>query len=291
MIVAKFSKQTDDQVTLLRQYPRNGKTSALNMATKRAKGEIIVFSDANSIYAKDALFRLMRNFADPEVGYATGKMVYTNPDGTSIGDGSSVYMKYENFVRSCENRLGSIVGVDGGIDAIRKELYMKMRPDQLPDLILPLSVVERGYRVVYEAEALLQEPALARLQDEYAMRVRLALRAFWALLDMRKLFNPFRYGMYSWQLLSHKAIRYLAFFPVAIVLLLNILLWSAGLVYQILLILQLAFYLLAFLGPRLRRRAWLSLPRYFVLLNAACAHAFWKFLKGEKMAVWSPRTG
>jgi len=291
MIVERFSEQTDGQVTLLRQHPRNGKTSALNMAAPRAAGEIVVFSDANSIYAKDVLLKLMRNFADPEVGYVTGKMLYGNPDGTSIGEGSSSYMKYENFIRSCENQLGSIVGVDGGIDAIRKELYIEMRPDQLPDLILPLSVVERGYRVVYEAEALLQEPALDRLQDEYAMRVRVALRALWALSDMRKLFNPFRYGVYSWQLLSHKAIRYLTFLPVAAVLVLNVFLWSVGLVYQVLLVLQLAFYLLAFLGPRIPRPAWLGLPRYFVLLNAASAHAFWKFLKREKKAVWSPRTG
>jgi cellulose synthase/poly-beta-1,6-N-acetylglucosamine synthase-like glycosyltransferase len=149
----------DPRVRLLRQEPRAGKTSALNMAVPHAKGEILVFSDANSISAPDALSKLIQNFSDPGVGYVTGKMVYTDPDGTIVGDGCTAYMKYENFLRRIESRLGSVVGVDGGIDAVRKKLYRPMNPDQLPDFVLPLKIVEQGYRVVYEPEAILQENA------------------------------------------------------------------------------------------------------------------------------------
>ena len=99
--------------------------------------------------------KLVRNFTDQSVGYVTGKMIYTNPDGSPIGDGCSAYMKYENFLRKVETKLGSVVGVDGGIDAVRKELYQPMNPDQLPDFVLPLKVVEQGDRVVYEPEAIL----------------------------------------------------------------------------------------------------------------------------------------
>ena len=151
-IVQSFA---DRNVRLLRQEPRAGKTSALNMAVPLAKGEIIIFSDANSLYAPDALRKLLPNFADEEVGYVTGKMIYANPDGTPIGEGCSAYMMYENALRSIETRLGSIVGVDGGIDAVRKVLYRPMNADQLPDFVQPLKVVEQGYRVVYEPEALL----------------------------------------------------------------------------------------------------------------------------------------
>ena len=176
-----------DGVCLLRQDPRAGKTAALNLAVEHAKGEILVFSDANSIYAPDALRKLVGAFADEQVGYVTGKMIYTNPDGTTVGDGCTAYMKYENALRGVESKVGSVVGVDGGIDAVRKSLYRPMRPDQLPDFVLPLMVIEQGYRVVYEPNAILRESSLQDVSDEYRMRVRVALRAFWALRDMRHL--------------------------------------------------------------------------------------------------------
>jgi len=146
----------DEGVTLLRQEPRAGKTSALNLGVSRAKGRIIVFADANSIYSRDALKMITRNFKDPDVGYVTGKMIYENPDGTVNGDGCSAFMKYENALRALETKVGSVVGVNGGIDAVRRSLYRPMRQDQLPDFVLPLRVVEQGYRVVYEPEAILR---------------------------------------------------------------------------------------------------------------------------------------
>ena len=121
-----------ERVRLIRQEPRAGKTSALNLAVGHANGEILVFSDANSSYAPDALRFLVENFNDPKVGYVTGKMIYTNPDGSPVGDGCTAYMKYENFLRAAETRVGSVVGVDGGIDAVRKSLYRPMNPGPTP---------------------------------------------------------------------------------------------------------------------------------------------------------------
>src|SRR5690606_5479160 len=117
----------DRGVTLIRQEPRQGKTAGLNRAVALARGEILVFSDANSMYAPDALRHLVSNFADERVGYVTGKMVYSDPDGTVVGDGCSAYMRYENSIRNLESQVGSLVGVDGGIDACRKSLYRDMR--------------------------------------------------------------------------------------------------------------------------------------------------------------------
>ncbi len=173
----------ESNVRLLRQEPRAGKTSALNMAVSQAKAEIIVFSDANSLYETDALQKLVANFADPKVGYVTGKMIYINPDGSFIGDGCSAYMKYENVLRAIESGFGSIVGVDGGIDSMRKDLYRSLTAYQLPDFVQPLKVVEQGYRVIYEPMALLKEASLTKSVDEYRMRVRVTLRALWALYD------------------------------------------------------------------------------------------------------------
>jgi cellulose synthase/poly-beta-1,6-N-acetylglucosamine synthase-like glycosyltransferase len=285
----------EETLRLLRQEPRQGKTQALNLAVTQATGEIFVFADANSIYAPDAIRRLVRGFADPSVGYITGRMIYTNPDAAGLGEGSGTYMGYENRLRALETRLGSVVGVDGGIDAIRRELYAPMRPDQLPDFVLPLSVVEQGRRVVYEPDAWLYEPALSGAAEEFRMRVRVTLRALWALYDRRKLLNPLRFPLFAWQLFSHKVLRYAAFLPLT-----GLFAFNAGAIglhpfYLWFFVLQLGSYGLAALGHGFRdlpaRAAKLLVPYYFVLLNAACAVAFWKFLNREKMVTWRPRGG
>jgi cellulose synthase/poly-beta-1,6-N-acetylglucosamine synthase-like glycosyltransferase len=238
---------------------------------------------------------LVRSFADPSVGYVTGNMVYTNPAASAVGEGSGAYMSYENLLRTMETRLGSIVGVDGGIDAIRRELYVAMRPDQLPDFVLPLSVVEQGKRVVYEPDAVLYEPALSNATEEFRMRVRVSLRALWALYDKRTLLNPFRYPLFAWQLISHKVLRYLAFLPLVGLFVFNALVVVQHSFYAAFMALQAAGYALAAIGHLFRRTgagaSKLLAPYYFVVLNVACIFAFWKFVSGQKMVLWNPRKG
>jgi cellulose synthase/poly-beta-1,6-N-acetylglucosamine synthase-like glycosyltransferase len=279
---------------LIRQSPRAGKTAALNLAVARAAGEILVFSDANSMYAPDTIRRLVSNFADPAVGYVTGKMVYVNEDGSLVGDGCSAYMKYENWLRASESRLAAVIGVDGGVDAVRRSVYRPMRADQQPDFVLPLSVAGQGYRVVYEPDAQLHESALSEHDAEYRMRVRVTLRALWALWDMRRLMNPLRHGLLAFQIISHKLLRYLAFMPLAAALLIS---WSLAAQNPLMLLaalLQTVAYALAAVGwtGRGRRHSTLiGFPYYFVLLNVACAQAVLKFIGGQRQAIWSPRTG
>jgi cellulose synthase/poly-beta-1,6-N-acetylglucosamine synthase-like glycosyltransferase len=282
------------RVTLIRQEPRAGKTAALNLAVGAARGDILVFSDANSIYAPDAIRRLAANFADPSVGYVTGKMVYVNGDRSLIGDGCSAYMKYENWLRAQESRLAAVIGVDGGIDAIRRQHYRPMQAHQLSDFVLPLAVAADGYRVVYEPAALLYESSLHHHRDEYRMRVRVSLRALWALWDMRRLMNPFRHGMLAFQLISHKLLRYLSFVPLLLALLTSIGLAGSGAHFQVAIILQGLVILLAVVGwtrRAARGPALISLPYYFLLVNIAAAHAVLRFLRGERQATWAPRTG
>jgi len=283
----------DPRVRWLRQDPREGKTAALNRASALARGEVLVFSDANSLYAPEALRRLVAPFADPEVGYVTGRMVYRAPDGSLSGEGCSAYMRYENALRRWETGVGSVVGVDGGIDAVRRECYVSMRPDQQPDFVLPLSVVEQGFRVVHAPDALLYEDALADSGDEFRMRVRVTLRAWHALRDMSALFNPARFGLYAWQLASHKALRYLApVFQVA-ALVANALLVGRAPVWDVLMLLQGVFYAAALAGLATGGRGMPPLvvfPYYLCLLNSAAGLALIKFLRGERQVVWNPRT-
>jgi cellulose synthase/poly-beta-1,6-N-acetylglucosamine synthase-like glycosyltransferase len=286
----------DPRIRLLRNEPRAGKTAALNFAIPQAQGDIVIFADANSIYKTDALRKLVRNFSDPQVGYVTGRMLYVNADGSLVGDGCSAYMRYENVLRGAETKLGSIVGVDGGIDAVRRHLYRPMRADQLPDFVLPLTVVEQGYRVVYEAEAVLTEDTLSAHDQEYRMRVRVALRAFWALWDKRGLLNPFKTGLFAWQLWSHKLLRYLSFAPLMMAIILNWYLLPTSPIYVAGVAGQIVFALLAFVAASTALRALgSSAPArycyYFFLLNWTSAVAFARFLRGQKQVLWQPRTG
>jgi cellulose synthase/poly-beta-1,6-N-acetylglucosamine synthase-like glycosyltransferase len=262
---------------------------------EQAHGDIVIFADANSIYERDAIRHLVENFSDPTVGYVTGKMIYTNPDGSVTGEGCTAYMRYENRLRALETRFGSVVGVDGGIDAVRRKLYRPMRADQLPDFVLPLRVVEQGYRVVYEPRAILREPALNSADREYRMRVRVALRAIWALYDLRHLLSPARDLRFSWQLMSHKVLRYTAFVPQVLALFSNAMLWSQGSGFRWLLLAQVVFYLLAATGYAMSRRnagfPLATVPYYLSLLNLSCAHATLKFLRGQKQVLWQPRVG
>lgn len=293
----------DERVTLLRQIPRAGKTSGLNLAMAYleennllTEDEIICFSDANSIYADDALKKIVGNFSDSKVGYVTGKMVYTNEDGSVVGDGCSAYMKYENFLREQESSVGSVVGVDGGIDAMRARLHKKLNADQLPDFVQPLKVVEQGSRVVYDERAILKEQSLDETGREFKMRVRVSLRALWALHDMRQLFNPAKFGLFSWQLISHKLLRYLAGLPMITALVSNLVLLDNHFFYALLFISQIVFYGLAWGGYKKslagQETPWyMTLPYYLTLLNTAALYAAVKYLKGEKMVLWKPRLG
>ncbi|MFK5954676.1 MAG: glycosyltransferase family 2 protein [Desulfobacterium sp.] len=283
-------------VRLLRQSIRGGKTAALNVGATVARGEILVFSDANSLYEPQAMTYLVENFSDPTVGYVTGKMIYVNADNSPVGDGCSAYMKYENFLREKESVVGSVVGVDGGIDAVRKVLFKPMQPDQLPDFVLPLKVVQQGFRVVFEPRAVLREKTLHAATDEYRMRVRVSLRALWALFDMVLLLVNLKDLRFAWQLWSHKVFRYLCFMFLAMAWLSCAWLGlSRGGGYGLFFILQNLGYLGAWMAHVLSRKGkdpgLLYLFYYFVLLNLAAGHAFIKFIMGKKQVLWTPRKG
>lgn len=285
----------DHGVRLIVQPERGGKTVALNVATKFATGEVLVFSDANSIYEADAVSKLVRNFADPKIGYVTGKMVYVDESGSLVGSGCSWFMRYENLLRRLETRVGSVIGVDGGIDAVRSRLYQPMDPEMLPDFVLPLRVIASGHRVVYESEALLKESALSHVSDEWQMRVRVTLRAFHALWKMKVLFNPFMFGFVSFQLLCHKLLRYWVGLFQIVAFTANALLVAYHPLYTLLFALQILFYSVAIAGilrnGLSEKLAFVKYPSYLCLVNGAAIVAFWRFLRSENQVTWNPRKG
>ncbi|MCL4721192.1 MAG: glycosyltransferase family 2 protein, partial [Gammaproteobacteria bacterium] len=140
----------DARVELLRMADRGGKTAGLNAAVRAARGEIIVFSDANAMYDAQALRRLARNFADPRVGAVTGESRYRIEAEDHSTEAENQYWNYELWLKGLESSLGSLVGADGAIYAIRRELYTDLAASDLSDFVNPLQIVARGYRNVYE---------------------------------------------------------------------------------------------------------------------------------------------
>jgi cellulose synthase/poly-beta-1,6-N-acetylglucosamine synthase-like glycosyltransferase len=284
----------DRGVRYIRQEPRQGKSAALNAMVAEATGDIIVVSDANSMYEREAVSKLVRNFADPSIGYVTGKMIYVNESGSTVGSGCTAYMTYENVLRELETNVGSVIGVDGGIDAFRKSLYVSLAAGALPDFVVPLQVIQRGFRVIYEKDALLQEATLSNPSDEWRMRVRVILRSFHALYSMKALLNPFRFPLASFQIMSHKVLRYLVgIFQIA-ALGFNLVLAMSSPFYLALLAVHLLFYLLAIIGSS--EFAGRFVPGathafYFCLLNASALSALVRFLKGDEQILWTPRRG
>jgi hypothetical protein len=237
---------------------------------------------------------MMENFADPEVGYVTGNLAYKMRNSGIAGNGCSAYMKYENALRTLETRAGSIIGVNGGVDAIRRELYKDVPRQLITDFVLPLHVISTKHRVVYDERVHSSEVANSELGAEFRMRTRVGLRALQGITYMRRLCNPVNHPWTAFSLISHKVIRYFSFVFLPIVFLTNLMLVSTP-VYAGLFVTQMIVYLLAFAGWRKNLsgpfRKLTFIPTYFLVTNAAFALAAIKYLQGKTMATWQPRAG
>jgi len=286
-IVASFASQG---VELLRMTERGGKTLGLNAAMQRARGEYIVFSDANALYAPDALAKLLRNFADPAVGAVIGESLYADIKGQAE-QSEGLYWKYETGIKRLESQIGSVVGGDGAIYAIRKALFVPMRADALSDFVNPLQIVRSGYRCIYEPEARSYERAAGDFSKEFRRKVRIVNRAWRALQTLRGLLNPFRYGLFAVELISHKLLRWLVPLFLVVLFALSIMLAGRNLIYTAALALQILFYALALAGHGLRRHSGFprlfAVPFYFCLVNVASALGIIEAYRGKTYTTWT----
>ena len=283
----------DRGVELLRQAERGGKALGLNAAVRQARGDLLVFCDANARFAPGMLRSMAQNFADPAVGYVTGQLELESAGEVTAGGGA--YLRFEEWLRSAETEVASVIGVNGGCDAIRRELYSDIPRELITDFVLPLRVIAGGHRVVFDRQAESCETANEELGSEFSMRVRVALRALQGLVHMRRLLNPLRFPGTSFCLMSHKVLRYMAFVFLATALVSNVVLAFGSPFYQVLLVLHLLCYALAacgLLGVGRRTMGILAVaPAYLLLTYWAFAVASWRFLRGQTMATWKPRSG
>lgn len=284
------------EVTVMR-LPRRGKLAALEAGVAAATGEILVFTDADVLLAPGSIERLVENFADPEVGGVAGqKQVRAREGATGVARGEGLYARFDEWQKSMESRFGSAVASHGALHAVRRELFARGGdPSGADDMSISMRVVLQGHRLVLDprAVALVHPPSDAG--TELRRKVRIANQVIRALLDL----GPALWtsGFYSVQLVSHKLLRYMVPFFLALVLVSSaILAFQGGFPWREVLAVQIAFYALAALGALLqgrsagRRRA-LSIPYYFCLVNAAAALSVLAVLRGERMALWHPGAG
>ena len=288
------SRYAGERIRVL-ALPRQGKAGALNDAVRAATGEILVFSDANSMYAPDAIRALVRPFADPSVGGVAGNQRYLSGGEASMtGAGERSYWSFDRLLKRTQSRAGSTISATGAIYAIRRSLFLPVPEGVTDDFVTSTRVIAQGYRLVFVPDAVAYEPVARSSEVEFGRKVRVITRGLRGVLVMRELLNPFRHGFYALQLFTHKLLRRLMFLPLIVLFLATIPLWDDGWFYRLALLAQLAFYGCALLGLLLRgtrigRLKPFTIPFYFCVVYAAALIATWNLLRGQRITHWTPQ--
>jgi cellulose synthase/poly-beta-1,6-N-acetylglucosamine synthase-like glycosyltransferase len=256
--------------------PRGGKVAAQDAAVRATEAEVVAFSDANATWAPDALRKLVRNFADPQVAYVCGRLRLEAPDGSNK---EGVYWRYELVTREGESRLGSVTAGNGAVYALRRSDYAEVDPRFGHDLSLPYLMVQRGRRAIYEPEALALERPTPTNESEYRRKVRMFEHS-WLIVLRGRMLRGQSLG-YLLALLSHRHLRYASGLLHLILLGSSIALLGQGAVYAVFLGLQLGLLAAALAG--------VGIARYYVLITWATVVALWNYLRRGVPATWAPQ--
>jgi len=279
------------RVMLLRVEGRLGKTACQNRAVEQARGEIVVFTDATTHVDRAALLQMVPNFADSEVGCVAGCLVYQGKTVSVVAEGGTGYWGYEIGLRAAESRLSTLIGVSGCLYGVRRAAYRPISPSLISDFVIAMRMRDQGLRTILESGALCYEETLDRSKDELSMRIRVAVRSIAAILSERQRLNPLFDPLFSWQLWSHKLLRYISPF-LWLLSLLSCLLLAGHPVYRIILAVQMLVIAAGvgglILHTRFKNLRILSKPYYFLLTNLASLLAWVRFAKGERVVVWNP---
>lgn len=284
-IILEFS---DTRIRVFDNPERSGKVDSLNHAAKLANGEIILFSDANSMYQPDTLKKIIRNFADQTVGCVSGRLCYVDADFTSVGKGENLYWKYETFLKKQESRLGKLLITNGSIQAVRKGIYPYPDPEVADDFSVPLLIQAKGYKVIYEPEAVVYEVATQSINEELNQKTRILAQGFKGAIRLSGHFLSLG-ALGIFELLFHKLLRWWVGLYLIFIFLINLTLLNNPL-YFYLFIIQVVFYCLALTGFLLRKISRVKIfyiPFYFCLVNFAALIALWKFMKDDETRIWN----
>ncbi len=288
-IVKEFAAKN---VKLHRQTERLGKTMAQNAAVEKASGEIVLFSDATTMYQPDVLSAILPNFADKTIGCVAGKLVYVDDSQSPVGKGAKSYWNYETSIKISESRACSLIGVSGCLYAVRKSAYQPMYAEACSDFLICTILYRQGLRSIYEPNAVCTEETNRQTVKEMRMRVRVISQTFADLWRNRSMLNPLKSGFYAIELFSHKVLRYAV--PLFLILMFfsSMILAFTSAIWATIFVLQIVIYAAAVGGWILEKTEksskLLAIPLYFVLTNLASLIGFYKFLRGERYAFWEP---
>ncbi|MBI4897766.1 MAG: glycosyltransferase family 2 protein [Actinobacteria bacterium] len=273
---------------LVLELPRGGKMRSQNEAVAEARGELLAFSDANTMWEPDALRRLVTVLQDQSVGYVCGRVTFINEGGTNQ---EGVYWRYEMWLRERESRLRSVTAGNGAIYAVRASTYKRIAPRWGHDLTLPFSNVKLGRRALYEPSARASETMVPSIEGEFRRKRR--MMAFtWPIVFGEGMLSPRGYGLtYSWMIFSHRVLRYSAPMLHLVALLSSLALAIGGsTLYAVLLAAQAALLLAALLARAVPLKP-LLVARYYVLTTLSIGLGLWDHLRHGTPAGWTPPEG
>ena len=269
------------------ELDRGGKVSALNAAVERARGDVLAFSDANSLWDRQALRRLVARFDDPRVGYVCGQVSF---EGAGGDNQEGVYWRYEMAVRELESRLAGVTAGNGAINAVRRDSYEFLPSERGQDITFPFRITKAGRRAVYEPGARARERMAATIGDEFGRKRRMMAGA-WGTMLTGGMLSPRGYGpLYALEIVSHRLLRYASPLLHLVALAANLALLGEGALYAVTLAIQLAVLVAGALAPLVPLRV-LRIARYYVATLAASAAGLWDFLRGGVPVVWEKAEG
>lgn len=294
---------TDKSQEIIKQYPeielfhepeRRGKNAAVNRVMNHVRTPITIYCDANTILNKKSLQFIARHYKDERVGAVAGeKRVKLEEDGNAAGSGESAYWKYESKLKQWDSELNTVVGAAGELFSIRTELYEEVPKGVLiEDFRLSMNIAKKGYKVIYEPEAYAIETASESIQEESKRKIRISAGGLIEVWHFMPLLNCFKYGLLSFQYVSHRMLRWtLAPLSLVIILISNLILaFTHHPFFKIVLLLQLLFYSLALIGYLLRNKnikiMIAFIPYYFVFMNWSVFLGLIRLIRGKQSVVW-----
>ena len=271
------------------EFPRTGKSGILNSTMQLVKSEIVVFSDANTYYSTDALKKLVKHFEDSDVGCVSGRLIYRNPGETISGIGENLYWKYETSLKIMESKLGYVAGANGAIYAVRRDLFEPFPPRTInDDFTLSMKIVMRGFKSIYDENAIVYEDVAPTMESEFKRHVRDCAGHYIAVVQLFGLLNP-TLGLRSFIYWSHRIFRWMVPFLLIIFYVVNIFLLDEY-IYKSLFISQCIFYLLAIIGwvgiKKTKLPFLVYIPFYFCNLNSALFLGFFRAIANVQKSTW-----
>lgn len=276
-------------VKLVRAPERKGKENAQKYAVDIASGDILIFSDVATILKPDGISNIVKNFNDPTVGCVSSIDRFIDPRRKLSGEGA--YVRYEMFLRNLETKVNTLVGLSGSFFAVRREVCKPWAIDLDSDFNTLLNAIRLGLRGVSDHESEGYYENIIDEKKEHDRKVRTVLRGITVVMRNLPLLNPLKYGLFSWQLFSHKLCRWLVPFAMILTFLSNVFLISLSALYLYIFILQFTFYIIAFSGiwtDFFLKKNILKIPSFFVLVNLSILNAWYRYVQGERMITWTP---